>query len=182
MCLRGVDMYNRYGDLSKFITDADQLCTENDGYVYLSKEENYDIAVDMESCYGSLDEVRAFLIFLAKHICELDNLVQRFNQKNRMKKSGYVCLPSPKWVLRFDYLQSMEKEPEPQKKEFPFDLSIIYIEEPNIIVFDYWCTNKNTQLDVTFEYRENQFFLRKYGSFDCIPDNWEQSLSSPKKP
>lgn len=112
-------MYNRYGDLSKFITDADQLCTENDGYVYISKEEDYDIAVDMESCYGSLDEVRAFLVFLAKHICELDNLVQRFNQKNRMKKSGYVCLPHPIGVLRFDYLQSMEKEPDPQKRSFP---------------------------------------------------------------
>lgn len=95
-----------------------------------------------------------------------------------MKQSGYVCLPSPDWVLRFDYSQSMEKEPAPQKKAFPFELEIIYIEEPNIIVFDYWCTNKNTQLDVTFEYRDTRFFLRKYGSFDCIPDNWEQSLMS----
>lgn len=74
-------MYNRYSDISKFITNTGQLCTESDGYVYLSREEDYDIAVDMESCYGSLDEVRSFLAFLAKHIYELDNLVQRFNQK-----------------------------------------------------------------------------------------------------
>lgn len=169
-------MYNRYGDISKFITDENQLCPENDEYVYLSREEDYDIAVDMESCYGSLDEVRPFLVFLAKHICELDNLVQRFNQCHRMKRTGYVCLPSPDWVLRFDYMQSMEKDSSAHKKEFPFDLSIIYIENPDNIVFDYWCTNKNTQLDVTFEFKEGKFFLRKYGSFDCIPDNWEQYL------
>ena len=170
-------MYNRYGDISKFIIDMAQLCIADDGYVYISKEEDYGIAVDMESCYGSLDEVKPFLVFLAKHICELDNLVQRFNQKKRVKNGGhgYVCLPSPKGLLRFDYLQSMENDPAPQEKSFPFELEIIYLEEPDNIVFDYWCTVKNTQFAVTFEYKENHFFLRKYGAFDCIPDNWEES-------
>ncbi len=170
-------MYNRYGDISKFIIDMEQLCIADDGYVYISKEEDYGIAVEMESCYGSLDEVKPFIAFLAKHIYELDNLVQRFHQKKRVKNGGrgYVCLPSPIGFLRFDYSQSMENDPTPQEKEFPFELEIIYIEEPNSIAFDYWCTVKNTQLFVTFEYKENQFFLRKYGAFDCIPDNWEES-------
>ena len=169
-------MYNRYGDISKFIIDMEQLCVADDGYVYISKQEDYDIAVDMESCYGSLAEVKSFIAFLSRHICELDNLVQRFNQKKRVKNGGcgYVRLPSPEGILRFDYSQSMENDPAPQEKEFPFELSIIYMEEPNSIVFDYWCTIKNTQLDVTFEYKENNFFLRQYGSFDCIPDNWEE--------
>ena len=98
-------MYNRYGDISKFIIDMEQLCIADDGYIYISEEEDYDIAVDMESCYGSLDEVKSFIVFLAKHICELDNLVQRFNQKKRVKNGGrgYVCLPSPIGLLRFDY-------------------------------------------------------------------------------
>ena len=30
------------------------------------------------------------------------------------------------------------------------------------------------QLDVTFEYKENKFFLRRYGSFNGIPNNWEE--------
>ncbi len=169
-------MYNRYGDISKFIIDMEQLCIADDGYVYISKEEDYDIAVDMESCYGSLDEIKSFIVLLAKHICELDNLVQRFNQKKRVKNGGrgYVCLPSPIGLLRFDYSQSMENDPAPQEKEFPFELEIIYMEEPGSIVFDYWCTVKNTQLPVTFEYKEKHFFLRKYGAFDCIPDNWEE--------
>lgn len=75
----------------------DQLCVADDGYVYVSKQEDYNIAVDMESSYGSLDEVKSFIFYLAKHICELDNLVQRFNQKKRIKDGGrgYVCLPKP---------------------------------------------------------------------------------------
>ena len=170
-------MYNRYGDISKFIIDMEQLCIADDGYVYISKEEDFGIAVDMESSYGSLDEVKPFIAFLAKHIGELDNLVQRFNQKKRIKKGGrgYVCLPSSIGVLRFDYSQSMENDPAPEEKEFPFELEIIYIEEPNRVVFDYWCTIYNSQLPVTFEYKEHHFFLRKYGAFDCIPDNWEDS-------
>lgn len=171
-------MYNRYEDISKFIIDIDQLCVADDGYVYISKQQDYDIAVDMESCYGSFDEVKSFIVFLAKHICELDNLVQRFNQKKRIRNGGCVCLPSPGGILRFDYSQSMENDPIPQKKEFPFELEIIYIEKPNRIVFDYWSTINCTQLDVTFEYKENKFFLRKYGSFDCIPDNWEETTIS----
>ena len=93
----GTGLSNRYGDISKFIIDMEQLCIADDGYIYISEEEDYDIAVDMESCYGSLDEVKSFIVFLAKHICELDNLVQRFNQKKRGKNGGrgYVCLPSP---------------------------------------------------------------------------------------
>ena len=173
----GIGLYNRYGDISKFVTNIEQLYVAEDGFVYLSQEKDYGIAVDIDNCYGSLNELQSFLICLSKHICELDNLVQRFNQKKSVRNDGhgYVCLPSPRGILRFDYSQSMENNPDPQEKEFPFELAIIYIEEPGSIVFDYWCTVKNTQLPVTFEHKENHFFLRKYGAFDCIPDNWEES-------
>ena len=94
-------MYNRYGDISKFIINMEQLSIADDGYVYISKEEDHGIAVDMESCYGSLDEVKSFIVFI-KHICELDNLVQRFTPKKRIKNGGrgYVCLPSLIGLLR----------------------------------------------------------------------------------
>ena len=170
-------MYNRYGDISKFIINIEQLCVADDGYVYISKEEDYGIAVNMESCYGSFDEVKSFIVFLVEHICELDNLVQRFYQKKRVKNGGrgYVCLPSPIGVLRCDYSQSMENDPDSQEKELPFELEIICLEAPDRIVFDYWGTVENTQLEIIFEYNENHFFLRRFGAFDCIPDNWEES-------
>ena len=45
----GMGLYNRYEDQSKFIMDMEQLCIAEDGYVYISKEEDYGIAIDMES-------------------------------------------------------------------------------------------------------------------------------------
>ena len=38
--------FNRYGDLSKFITDPDLLQVTEDESVYISNENDYDIAVD----------------------------------------------------------------------------------------------------------------------------------------
>ncbi|MCI8738027.1 MAG: hypothetical protein HFI11_13855 [Lachnospiraceae bacterium] len=86
--------FNRYGDLSKFITDLDLLQVTEDESVYISNENDYDIAVDLESCYASFDEVKPFIVFLATQICELDNAVQRFHRKKRIKKKwAWLCKP-----------------------------------------------------------------------------------------
>ena len=42
------DRPGRYGDLSKFITDPDGLELDQHALVYLSAEDDYDIAVDLE--------------------------------------------------------------------------------------------------------------------------------------
>ncbi len=78
--------FNRYGDLSKFITDQDLLQVTEDESVYISNENDYDIAVDLESCYAPFDEVKPFIAFLATQICELDNIAQRFHRKKKSKK------------------------------------------------------------------------------------------------
>ena len=167
--------FNRYGDLSKLITDQDLLQVTEDESVYISNENDYDIAVDLESCYAPFDEVKPFIAFLATQICELDNIAQRFHRKKRVKNNGrgYVRLPSPTGTYRIDYSQSMEDNPAPQEVKFSFILAFIYMEEKNRISFDYWCTTRNSQLEVVFEYKENKFFLRTYGAIDNIPDNWE---------
>ena len=178
----GGDMYercasfNRYGDLSKLITDPDLLQVTEDESVYISNENDYDIAVDLETCYAPFDEVKPFIAFLATQICELDNIAQRFHRKKRVKNNGrgYVTLPSPAGTYRIDYSQSMEDNPTPQEVKFSFILAFIYMEEKNRISFDYWCTTRNSQLEVVFEYKENKFFLRSFGMIDNIPDNWEE--------
>ncbi len=168
--------FNRYGDISKFITDPDLLQVTGDECVYISNENDYDIAVDLETCYASFDEVKLFIAFLATQICELDNAAQRFHRKKRVKNGGrgYVSLPSPAGTYRIDYSQSMEDNPAPQEEEFHFILVFIYMEEKKRVSFDYWCTTENSQLEVVFEYKENKFFLRTYGAIDNIPDNWEE--------
>ena len=98
-------MYDRYGDISKFITDPDKLMVTDGEYVYISGEDDYDIAVDLESGYGSFDEMKPFIAFVAGHINELDNAVQRFNKLKRVRENGYSegRLPSPIGITRFDY-------------------------------------------------------------------------------
>ena len=171
-------MYDRYGDISKFITDPEKLELVDNEYVYISGENDYDITVDLDGCYGSFNEVKPFIAFVAEHINELDNTVQRFNKQKRVRKNGYSAgkLPSPIGITRFDYNKSMEDEPDIQTREskgFPFELEVIYIEKPNFITLDYWCTEYNSQFDVIFEYKDGEFFLRKFGAFELIPDDWE---------
>ena len=79
--------FNRYGDLSKFITDPDLLQVTGDECIYISNANDYDIAVDLETCYASFDEVKPFIAFLATQIYELDNAAQRFHRKKRVKNS-----------------------------------------------------------------------------------------------
>ena len=162
--------------LHKLITDQDLLQVTEDESVYISNENDYDIAVDLESCYASFDEVKPFIAFLATQICELDNAVQRFHRKKRIKNNGrgYVRLPSSPGTLSIDYSQSMEDNPTPQGEKSDFILAYIYMEEKNQISFNYWCTTENSEFDVVFEYKENKFFMRRYGIIDNIPDNWEE--------
>ena len=166
-------MYNRYGDMSKFVTDLDLLELSRDGTVCISAEEDYDIAVDLEASYASFNELRLYIALLAARICELDNIVQRFSRKKRLKERGYKCLPSFVGVVWFDYAQSTEDNPAPQGKTFPYDLAFVYLEKPNFVTLDYWHHTENAQLDVVFERREDRFFLRRYGAVAHIPDDWE---------
>ncbi|MDE7325251.1 MAG: SMI1/KNR4 family protein, partial [Lachnospiraceae bacterium] len=96
--------FNRYGDPSKLITDPDLLQVTEDECVYISNENDYDIAVDLEGCYAPFNEVKPFIAFLATQICELDNVAQRFHQKKRIKNNGRggVRLPSPAGMYRID--------------------------------------------------------------------------------
>ena len=155
--------FNRYGDLSKFITDPDLLQVTEDESVYISNENDYDIAVYLKTCYASFDEVKPFIAFLATQICELDNAVQRFDRKSQKKRIRRdVSLTSP---YRIDY-SSMEDNPTPQEEKSDYILAYIYMEEKNRISFDYWCTTRNSQLEVVFEYKENKFFLRSFGMIE----------------
>ncbi|MDE6733542.1 MAG: hypothetical protein K2J77_11790 [Oscillospiraceae bacterium] len=170
-------MYDRYGDITKFITDPDKLTVSN-GEVYISGERDYDIVVDVEDCYGNFNEVKPFIALISKHINELDNTVQRFNKRKRVRRNGYSegRLPSHSSITRYDYSKSMEDEPDIQKREaktFPFVIGVIYLPKPNFVMLDYWCTEYNSQFEVVFEYKDGGFFLRSFGAFDLIPDDWE---------
>ena len=164
---------NRYGDISKFITDIDQLQVTDDEVVYISSEDNYDIAIGLGGCYDTFENLKPFMVTIAKHICEMDNIVLKFNRTMRLNnKSLSTSLGNG---YRYDYSTNVEKEPVPIKKKFSYILSLVYIEKPNFVTFDYWATDQDNQFYVTFEYKDGRFFLRTYGMVKCIPDDWDKS-------
>lgn len=166
-------MYDRYGDVSRFITDPNKL-ELTDGECVIS--DDYDIVVDLEECYADFDTVKPVIAEIARHIGEMDNTVQRFNSMKRVKKSGAVPLPSRFGTIRFDYTQSMENDSDSEEKDFPFDLEIVYLQERNMVGLVYWGTRENSEFSVDFEYKDGKYFLRKFGAFENIPDNWEENI------
>lgn len=143
-------MYGRYSDISKFVTDPDKLECVDDEIVYISDENDYDIAVDLEGCYGSFDAVKPFIAFLAEHISELDNTVQRFDCRNG---GNY----------------------DPTSDEAPFELDLISLKKPYQITLGYICTDVNSQFDAVFKYKDNNFHLCSFGTVKNIPDNWDKT-------
>lgn len=144
-------MYDRYKDTSKFITDPEKLRLADSGCVYISGEDDCDIAVDMTDCYGAFDEVKPFIAFLAAHIGELDNAVQRFD-----------CLHGG----GFD----------PNTDEAPFELERISLEKPDTITLCYFCTDVNSEFDAVFEYIDGNFRLRSFGTMKNIPEGWDEGV------
>ena len=74
-------MYNRYDNINKFITDIDKLKMDKYGTVYISEEDDYDISVCLDEQMERFEELKPVIIKVAEHVCELDNIVQRYYKK-----------------------------------------------------------------------------------------------------
>ena len=82
-------MYDRYNDIDKFITDPDKFRVINGSEVYISSEDNYNIAVDLQGHTEEFEKLKPFIVLVAKKICRLDNFVQKFErQQNRNGSSS----------------------------------------------------------------------------------------------
>lgn len=81
------DLLNRYGDISKFVTDPAKLELKFGEEVTMS--EDYHIVFDMEDAPCSFEELRTFIADLAKDICELDNIARKFSIHEGKDFSGY---------------------------------------------------------------------------------------------
>ena len=128
-------MYDRYNDIDKFITDPDKFRVINGSEVYISSEDNYNIAVDLQGHTEEFEQLKPFIVLVAKNICRLDNIVQKFErQQNRNGASS----------------------------QFLYNIAVVFIDDPYII-FEYWGTEENTQFDVVFEYDKEKFYYENYG-------------------
>ena len=70
--------YNRYNDLTKFITNENELKITNEVEIYIS--DYYDISIDL-SYLNSINELdKDFICTISKNICDIDNTVQKYYQ------------------------------------------------------------------------------------------------------
>lgn len=128
-------MYDRYNDIDKFITDPDKFRVVNGSEVYISSEDNYNIVVDLQGHTEEFEQLKPFIVLVAKNICRLDNIVQKFErQQNRNGSSS----------------------------QFQYNIAVVFIDDPYIIL-EYWGTEENTQFDVVFEYDKEKFYYENYG-------------------
>lgn len=141
-------MYDRYKDTSKFIT-PDKWALDGNGFVYISGEDDYDIAVDLERCFCSFEELKPFIAIIVERINELDNTVQRFDNK----QYGFSPLRETN-----DYL------------------NLISFPKPRFVTLEYVCTDVNSQFDVLFEYKDERFYLREFGLMKDIPEDWDKGV------
>lgn len=96
-------MYNQYNNIEKFVTNPDKLQITNGSEVYISSEDNFDIVVDLQDHSEKFEQLKPFIAFLARNVCELDNTAQKF-----------------------DRLQS-------GNSQFSYVVSIIFIDNPYVI-------------------------------------------------
>lgn len=143
-------MYDRYADMEKFITDPDKLQIVNGSEVYISSEYDYDIAVDLQGHVEEFEQLKPFIVFVAKSICELDNTVQKFDSQHN-------------WIG--------------PSAQFHYDIAVVFIDDPYIIL-EYWGTEENTQFDAVFEHKNGKFLLKSLGTIQDIPENWEEIMST----
>lgn len=151
-------MYNRYSDIDKFITDPDKLHIENGTEVSISSEENYNIVVDLQGHAEEFEQLKPWIVFVTKRICELDNTVQKFDR----------------WYHKNDQQDQNGQFP------YPYVPAVVLLDDPYVIL-EYWGTEENTEFDVVFEYCAEMFTLKSFGTIRNIPSDWEQTDSSETK-
>lgn len=82
--------YNRYNDLTKFITNENELKITNEVEIYIS--DYYDISIDL-SYLNSINELdKEFICTISKNVCDIDNIVQKYCQYILKKSDFYFDL------------------------------------------------------------------------------------------
>lgn len=170
-------MFDRYGDITKFITEPDKLIYDGVMFVSISDMNDYDIRFDLDSRFGSFDEQKTFIAFLAGHICEMDNTVQRF-ANSRCLQDGISEFTYSK------YPQNIKIITEPKEAECDYRLD--FISRTNslknrganyvFITLDYCVPKSNSQFDAIFEYVDGRFHLRRFKNIIEIPDDWDEGV------
>ncbi len=124
-------LHERYTDISKLITNMDELQLTNGNEVIVYHEDKWytEVVVCLESQIEKFNELKAFIAFVAQNLSKMDIIVQEYSEDNAFA--------------------------------YHFQIGYLYLDMPNRIRLEYWGMVENTEFEVVFEYTDGEFVLKK---------------------
>lgn len=132
----------RYNDKSKLITDTNELQLTNRAEVMIYREDLWqeEIVVELEGQTENFEELKPFIVFVAENLCKMDCIAQRFSQKHSADEQF-----ADSYIIAY-----------------------ISLDMPDRIKLTYYGTLENTCFDVVFQYTNNEFILKSFGTIKDI--------------
>lgn len=137
----------RYTDSSKLIVDVNELkLTKQDTVLIYCEDESHDeIAVNLGAQAEKFEELKPYIIFIAKNLCKMDSIAQRYTALHG--NSSFAD----------DY-----------------EIAYICLDAPDKIRLGYYGINENTEFDVVFQHINGDFILKSFGMVKDIPPDWDR--------
>lgn len=138
----------RYADETRLTLDANELKLTDGTLVRIYEEDKWydEVCIDLKESAAKFEELKPYLIFIAKNLCKMDAIVQKYYsslKKNTSFADGY-------------------------------EVAYLCLDEPDGIRLTYYGTHENTEFDVIFQHINDEFILKSFGMVKNIPPDWDK--------
>lgn len=89
-------IHERYADNLKLVVDANELklIDETQVLIYFGDKRYNEVTVDLEEEVSKFEELRPYIIFIAKNLCTMDCIAQKYSGDSKfayMYEVAYIC-------------------------------------------------------------------------------------------
>lgn len=135
----------RYTDTAKLITNIDKLELTDAGEVLIYRGDKWygEVTVNLEGKEEKFEELKPVIAYVAKNLCKIDLIAQRYDTLYGDGKLVYSC-----------------------------EMAYICLNALDEIRVRYYGMQVNTEFDVVFQYVNDEFLLKSFGMRENIPIDW----------
>ncbi len=137
----------RYDDNLILDIDRLELTDERDVMIYRGDTFYDEVFVDLEGQEKEFEKLKPYIVFIAKNLSQMDFIAQKYHFN--------------KYGLNFF---------------FDYEIAYVFIDTPNEIILRYYGIKENTEFDVVFEYEDDKFILKSFGTINNIPYDWDKNI------
>lgn len=137
----------RYTDKTRLIADANELKLTDRTLIQIYQEDKWydEVYIDLEKQAVNFEELKSYIIFIARNLCEIDAIVQKYLLLHGNAAFADDC-----------------------------QIAYLYFDEPDKIRITYYGTHINTEFDVLFQHINDKFILKSCGMVKNIPSDWDK--------